>query len=297
MKTKKLLLFLIAVFLFIQGNSQSTVPDGQSPSESKSPQPQIGMQGQNKGHFFLTPFYQYNRFEKMKLTSSTTTVTTNTGVYENPFTDEDINEYNDHYGTQYVNHLAGLRVGYQVMNGLGISAAVGIDNFNFQSWISDENTQTHSSKYPGLLLGITVDYQLSVTKRLAAMALGTCTYSTSSSVAIDDRSAGDLVSSKLNSLYWDINLSLAYRLGRFVPYAGIGFTQQFVHPVIKGEHPATDENEVPYTEKVEFNSHFSGNSIYGFAGADFYFSEKVSVFARCSFVNPARATTGLRIIL
>ena len=297
MKTKKLLLMFIVVSLFMRGNAQTTPPDGQAPPGSATPQQQISTKGQAKGHFFLTPFYQYTRFEKMKLTSHTTTYSSDSGAYAYPMSDHNVNEYNDNYGTQYTNHIAGLRVGYLVMNGLGISASVGIDNFNFQSWISDEHKQTHSSKYPGILLGLAVDYQLKITNRLAAMALGSYTYSHSSSVSIDDGSAGDVVSSKVTAMYWDVNLSLAYRLGRFVPYAGIGFTQQFVHPVTNGEIITADENENPYLLKIQYDSHFSGNSLYGFAGADFFFSDKLSVFVRSSFANPLRASTGFRIIL
>jgi len=90
---------------------------------------------------------------------------------------------------------------------------------------------------------------------------------------------------------------MAYRIHRFLPLAGVGFTQQFVHPVTTEQLLTQDDNGNDFYEKTEFDSHYRGSAIYGFAGMEYFINEKLSVYARSSFLNPFRMNLGLRIIL
>jgi hypothetical protein len=48
---------------------------------------------------------------------------------------------------------------------------------------------------------------------------------------------------------------------------------------------------------TEFDSHYRGSAIYGFAGLEYCFNKNLAVYVRSSFPNPVRATLGLKIIL
>jgi len=250
-----------------------------------------------KGKFFITPFYQYSHFTKLKMTSEKNNYHVIDGDYSTTFSSDEVNDYNDNYGTNYTSSMVGIRVGYQVFKGLGVNGFVGVSQFNFKSWVSEENTQTASTRYPALLLGVAIDYDLPITKKLSAMALVSFNYCKSGGPETQNTSGEQVIASRLIDMYWEANLALGYRLGRFMPYLGAGVSQQFIHQVAKEQIPTTDDQGNPFYNTTEFDTHFNGLGVYGFAGVEYLITHNLSVYIRGAYPNPARATTGLRIIL
>jgi len=291
---KQILLFaVLCCLLHANGNAQSPGTE----SQALTPNPETNPVVQKKGSFFITPFYEFTQFKNLKLTEHTNYYSLAEGESQSDFTQEVIDEYNDNYGTEYRNSMAGIKIGYQVLDGLGISGYIGVNHFDFKSWISAENTQTLTTNNPALTLGLTVDYQKVITNRFIGLAMLSSNYCTTGSVVVVNNTGLDVVSSSSESMYWDANLALAYRAGKFVPYAGAGFTQQFVHPVTSEETHTTNDNGEPWINTTKFDSHYTGSSVYGFAGVEYRIDKNVSAYGRCTFVNPVRATLGFRIVL
>jgi hypothetical protein len=86
-------------------------------------------------------------------------------------------------------------------------------------------------------------------------------------------------------------------LKKFLPYAGAGFTQQFVNTVHEEEIQTTNNAGDFVYNYTEFDSHFKGTAFYGFAGLEFSFNKNLTIYVRSSFPNPVRANVGLRIVL
>lgn len=193
--------------------------------------------------------------------------------------------------------MTGIKVGYQAMDGLGISGYLGVNHVNFKSWISDENTQTINSNYPALTLGLAVDYQKAINDKFAAMAMFSYNYCTTGSVAVDNTSGEEVNSSKLKSMYYEVNLVLTYHYKKLLPYVGAGFTQQFVNPVFEEKILTTNDSGEEVYNLTEFDSHFMGSAVYGFAGLEYRFNNNLAIYVRSSFPNPVRTNLGLRIIL
>jgi hypothetical protein len=294
MKTlyRSIILMVCMTSVYCQGQTNGSGSEGRH--EISRPDEPGGIK---KGSFFITPYYQYSQFQKLKLISQTNRYSLSEGEATYDFTAEDISEYNDNFSTDYTNSLVGIRIGYQALKGLGVNACIGVSHFDFRSWISDENTQEISANYPALTFGGVVDYEKAVYKSLYALGFCSITYITTSSVHTDNSSGEEVISSKLKSLYWDINAGLSYKLGKFFPFAGLGFTQQFIHPVSTEQILATDENGNPVYNSTTFDSHFRGDSFYGFAGLEYRISPLLSAYARSPFINPVRATAGIKIIL
>jgi hypothetical protein len=292
--SKKLpLLFLFGCLLYNNGNAQSSG----SESPALNPNPGAGNTASKKGSFFITPFYEFTSFKKLELISNTNHYKLWDGESSYELTDDQVKQYNDNFGTEYQNHMVGLKVGYQVMEGFGISGYAGINQFDFKSFVSDENTQTLGSDKPAFTLGVAVDYQKALGDKFAAMSMLSYNYCTTGSVTVDNNSGLDVVSSSLKSMYWEINLALAYRYKKLVPYAGVGFTQQFVNSVHQEKIPTTNDLGEDVYNLTEFDSHFRGSAVYGFAGLKYNFSKKLSVYGRSSFMSPLRANVGVHISL
>jgi opacity protein-like surface antigen len=107
----------------------------------------------------------------------------------------------------------------------------------------------------------------------------------------------DVLSSHLQGQNWKVDAALAYRLGRFLPYVGAGFSQQFINTKVKVSILTTDENGYEYTNQTEFDSRFKSSVFYGFAGVEYKLNTGASVYLRGSFPNPLSATLGFRIVL
>lgn len=163
--------------------------------------------------------------------------------------------------------------------------------------MSDENTQNSSTHYPALTYGLAVDYEKSITGKLAAMAICSYNYCSTGTVHVDNNTGSNINSSSLKSMYWDMNLVLAYSCKKLLPYAGIGFTQQFVNSVHEEIIPTTNDLGKDVNEFIEFDTHYRGSAFYGFAGLSYRFTQNLEVYARSSFLNPIRANVGLRISL
>ena len=297
MKKTLLILFGIAWFIVTDGYAKTPDPLRAGPVCPAGSDTSVPAKHKKTGRFFITPFYQYTHFKKLKLTSSTNYYKTPDGETSDPFTQANIDQYNTYYSTEYINSMMGIKAGYQVLDGLGVSVYAGVSHFTLKSWISDLNTQTLATQYPGVLLGVSVDYEHTIWKKLSGMALASVNYCWTGSGQSTTSSGNDIISSKLYDVYWDVNLALAYHLGRFLPYAGAGYTQQFINSVTTEQYVTNDENGDPFTEQDRFDSHFRGSSVYGFAGLDFTVNHLLSVYARAAFVNPVRATCGLRFTL
>lgn len=250
-----------------------------------------------KGDFFITPFYEFTRFQKLKLISNTNYYHYWDQESSEELSEDIINRYNDFYGTEYINSLVGIKMGYEVLKGLGVGGFVGVSHFNFKSFMSEQTTQTISTEYPALTLGIDLNYNKKITDHLAALALASFNYCTTSSVINDNISGMGVVSSSLKSINYEFNAALSYRLGHFVPYLGAGFSEQFVNTVTSEQEPTTDDSGQPVFNIVEFDSHFNGNAFYGFTGMEYLFSQRSSIYIRSSFPNPLRTNLGFRIIL
>jgi len=129
--------------------------------------------------------------------------------------------------------------------------------------------------------------------------MGFCSvsYITTFSVKTENNSGEEVISSELKSLSWDVTAGLSYKLGKFFPYAGLGFTQQFIHPVSTEQMEETDNEGNSVFSTTTFDSKFRGDAFYGFAGIEYRIIPRLSVYARSTFVNPVRATAGIKFII
>lgn len=295
--TTLVFLVLIAWIITVNSKAQSPGPGSQPPQATIIPENNASPVGLKKGVFFLTPFYEFTSFSNLKLISNTNHYILWDGESSYELTDDQVMQYNDNFGTEYQNQMVGLKVGYQVMEGFGISGYAGINQFDFKSFVSDENTQILSDDKPAFTLGVAVDYQKALGDKFAAMTMLSYNYCTTGSVTVDNNSGLEVVSSSLKSMYWEMNLALAYRYEKLLPYAGVGFTQQFVNSVHQEKIPTTNDLGEDVYNLTEFDSHFRGSAVYGFAGLKYNFSKKLSVYGRSSFMNPLRVNVGVQISL
>ena len=295
-KTYALIPFFICLACFY-GMAQTETPTVRPLSAGVNPDPETSPGQRKKGSFFISPFYEYTQFDKLKLVSHTNYYTLWEGENSYEYTSDDIESYNDNYGTEYRNSMTGIKIGYQVINGLGISAYAGVNHYDFKSWISDENTQTHAADYPAFTLGIAADYFKNLTEHLSLVSLASYNYTSSKSVRVENTTGLDVETCSVKSMYWELDLGLAYRIHKFIPFSGVGFTQQFVNPVTIEQQLTKDDNGNDFYETTKFDSHYSGSAVYGFAGIQYILSEKLSVYVRSSFLNPLRANAGLNITL
>lgn len=292
----QLTLVLLFFVLATSSKSQTQGPGDQSVTKTNTENTQTS-QVQKKGYFFISPFYEFTNFKKLELISNTNQYKLWDGESSYELTDDQVNKYNENFGTEYQNQMFGLKVGYQVMEGFGISGYVGINQFDFRSFVSDENTQTLSNNNPAFTLGLAADYQKALGDKFAAISMLSYNYCTTGSVTVDNNSGQEVISSTLKSMYWEINLALAYRYKKFIPYAGMGFTQQFVNSVHEEKILTTNDSGEEVYNFTEFDSHFKGSAVYGFAGLKYSFSKTLSVYVRSSFMSPLRANVGVQIAL
>lgn len=253
--------------------------------------------GQKKGSFFIIPFYEVTSFKKLKLISNTNNYKLWQGESSYTYTKDEIAEYNNNFGTEYQNSMTGIKIGYQLIDGLGVSSYVGVNNLDAKTWVTDENEQTITSSYPALTLGLAVDYQKEITDKLAAMAMLSYNYCTTGSVAVNNTSGESVNSSSMKTMYYEMNLVLAYHYKKFLPYVGAGFTQQFMNTLHEEKILTVNESEEDVINYTEFDSRFRGSSIYGFAGLEYRLIKNVSIYGRSSFVNPLRVNVGFKIAL
>ena len=289
--------WLLALLISLQSNGQTIVQESPTTGGADNIEDKLKNSDVRKGVFFITPFYELSYFNNLKLVSHTNHYSKPEAEFTDVYNEEDIKNYNDHYGTEYHSSMAGVKVGYQFLDGLGVSAYAGVNHFFFQSWVSPENTQTFNADYPAITLGVTADYLKNINDRLKALALVSYNYTTTGSVEVTNTTGLDVVSSSLNSMYWSVDLAMAYQVKKFLPYAGVGFMHQFVHPVSTEEQIIYDEDGANFTEKTKFDSHYQGLAFYGFAGLEYALSQKLSIYVRSSFPNPFRVNTGIKIIL
>ena len=298
MKNLKTFLFLV----FIIGAATTTckaqlLEEGnQSLSSAMSADDVIPI-GQKKGSFFLSPFYEFTSFTKLELVSHTNLYNSWDGEFSYDFTSDEIQEYNDIFETEHSNSMSGIKIGYQATKGLGISGYFGVNHVNFKSYISDENTQTINTNKPALTMGLALDYHKAITDRFAAMAMFSYNYCTTGSLALDNTSGEEINSSSLKTMYYEINLVLAYQYKNILPYAGVGLTQQFVNSLHEEKILTTNDLEEDVYNFVEFDSHFRGSAFYGFAGLEYRFNKNLAIYVRGSFPNPARVNLGLKALL
>lgn len=289
---------MVVILLSLQDlSAQSMVTVVKSSPATAGTTPDLSMNTHKKGLFFLSPFFEFTQFKELEMTSHTNHYRTWEGESSYEFPEEDIKEYNDNFDTEYLSSMTAIKAGYQIRDGLGISGFVGVNHFNLKSWINDENSQILSTDYPALTLGLAVNYQKALGKKLTGLTMLSYNYCTTGSVSVDNNSDETVVSSSLTALSWEANLALAYRFKNFLPFAGLGFTQQFVHSKTEEQIPDTNETGEEVFNHVEFDSRFSGTSFYGFAGLEYLINEHLSINARSSFMNPLRANIGLRIVL
>jgi len=272
---------------------------GQAQSKNELPEQGISNSGLQdiieKGSFFITPYYQFSHFKNLKLISHTNTYELYEGNSFYKFPDDEIAEYNDNFKTEYTNNLAGIRLGYQVLNGVSVSAFVGMNSFVAKSWISEEGAQKASTQYPSFTFGGAVNYYKKLKDNLFLIGFGSITYINTSNLKEENDAAEEIIASKIDALYWDADLALTIKLGKFFPYAGVGFTQLFLEKVTTEQIPVLDDNENPFYNKTIFDSNVRGNGIYGFAGFEYKLLKKLSIYARGTFPHPVRITTGVKI--
>lgn len=250
-----------------------------------------------KGFFFISPFYQFTNFTKLKLDSHTNYHKLIEGNTTYHFPQEDIDEYNNHYETEYTNNMAGIKFGYQMPIGLGGSIYIGLDHYNFKSWISKEYHQSHSSDFPAITIGFALDYKTNVYEKLLLKSIFSYNYCRTNDTKIKNSSGEDILSAHLETQYWELNLVLGYPMGSFLPYAGAGYTKMWVNAKQKEQIDYLDENGTKLTNETEFDSRFSNDAFYGFAGIEYLLSKNLSIYVRGSFPNPLRANCGMKIIL
>lgn len=296
---KQTTLFYLALIICtfaLNSKAQTKIPVSQMLTGSSNENGIIHA-GQKKGSFFIIPFYEVTSFKKLKMISHTNNYKLWQGESSYTFTKDEIAEYNNNFDTEYQNSMTGIKFGYQLMDGMGVSTYVGVNYLDAKTWVADENEHAISSSYPALTLGLAVDYQKAITDKLAAMAMLSYNYCSTGSVAVDNTSGEDVNSSSMKTMYYEMNLVLAYHYKRLLPYVGAGFTQQFMNTLHEEEIPTTNDLEEDVFNYTEFDSQFRGSSIYGFAGLEYSLIKNVSIYARSSFVNPLRVNVGFKIAL
>ena len=293
MKRHLLLLAVLGCLLYNQGNAQS--PGTESPALNP------GQEGNTtihkKGAFFITPYYEFTHYKNLELVEHTNYHSLVEGQFQDVYLQEDLDEYNDHYGTEYQSGMTGLKVGYQLLDGLGINVYTGLTHFNFKSWVSDENTQYLSTQYPALTFGGALDYKKTIYKKLTIFSMFTYNYCVTGTPTANISTSEKVLSSGLHSMFWELDLALAYPLGKFLPFAGVGYTQQAVHSIYKVSIRTTDPEGNDFFNTTEFDSRYRGASFYGFAGIEYRLIQGVSMYLRSSFPNPLRSNLGFRIVL
>lgn len=290
-------LSLIICASVLNGKAQTNGQGSQNLPEGNSSENGISLTGPKKGSFFITPFYEFTSFKKLELVSHTNNYKLWEGESSYTFSDEEIAEYNNTFSTEYHNSMTGIKIGYQPAEGLGLSGYAGVNHFNFNSWMSDESSQSHSSANPVLTLGAAIDYQKAITEKFTAISILSYNYCKTATIDVDNNSGEDITSSSFKSMYWEINLALAYSCKKLIPFAGAGFSQQFVNAVHEEKIATTNDLGEDVFNLTEFDSHFKGSDFYGFAGLVYYVSKNLSVYGHCSFINPVRANVGFQIVL
>jgi hypothetical protein len=253
--------------------------------------------GLQKGSFFISPFFQFSSFENLKLVSHTNTYTLPEGNTTYEYTEEEINEYNNANVTSYSYSMTGVRAGYHLIDGLGVCVYAGIRSFNFESWKTAENVNSFTTDYPAFTFGASVDYIRKIKGPLSLMAQLSYDYMVTGSVKLDADFTEEHISSKVKTNYLETNLLLTYHTGRFIPYAGAGYTLQMVHPLTVEQIEISNEDSAPYTEVIEFDSHFTGNSIYALAGVQYKINTKISCYTNVTFPILYKANLGIKFII
>jgi len=284
------------IVFVLQSKSQTQEP-GNQPFTHKGTESGLSSLVQKKGTFFIAPFYEFTSFKKLELISHTNNYKLWEGETSYTYSDEEIAEYNNTFSTEFYNSMTGIKIGYHLSDGLGLSAYAGVNHFNFTSWLSDESSQSHSSDSPALTLGAAIDYQKAVTEKFSAFTQLSYNYCKTATVDMDNNSGQDITSSSFKSMYWEINLALAYHYKKLMPFAGAGFTQQFINSVHEEKIAVTNDLGEDVFNLTEFDSNFKGSAIYGFAGLAYNASKNLSFYGRCSFINPVRANAGIKIVL
>jgi hypothetical protein len=172
-----------------------------------------------------------------------------------------------------------------------------VNHFVAKSWISEESSQKASTKYPSFTYGGALNLYKKLGDKVFLIGFSSITCINSSNLNEENDAAEEIITSKIDALYWDVDLALTYPLGKFFPYAGVGFTQLFLQKVTTEQIPGTDDEGNPFNNEVTFNSRIRGNGVYGFAGVEYKLSPLLSVYARGTFPNPVRITTGVKINL
>lgn len=298
MKKLKTILFsvLIIGLSAITSKAQSPEQGGQPLSAAINADDVIPI-GQKKGSFFLSPFYEFTSFKNLELISHTNHYNLWQGESSYDFTSDEIQEYNDNFETEYSNSMTGIKIGYKATKGLGINGYLGVNHANFKSFISDENTQSINTNKPAFTMGLAVDYHKAITDKFAAMALLSYNYCTTGSLALDNTSGEEITSSSLKTMYYEINLVLAYQYKNLLPFVGVGFTQLFVNSLHEEKILTNNDLEEEVYNFTEFDSHFRGSAIYGFAGLEYRFNKNLAIYLRSSLPNPVRTNFGLKVIL
>lgn len=297
---KSATLFLLGVLLLIigqQSRAQVLNYDTLTTQTNKTASVNISNSKSHKGTFFITPFYQYCSSGNLELASLSGKFTFPDKTVLNDFGEEEISDYNNNYGSAYTYSMTALRIGYQLTEGLGISVYGGVKHFNFESWIAEGNNHSMVSDYPSFTTGISADYLLKIKHSLYAIGLFSYNFTTSRSISVNSNISEEVVKSRVKSSFCEANLALAYKTGRFTPYLGMGYTLQLVHPVYSEQYTTSDSDENPINVDVEFDSHFRGDAIYGFAGVDFLISKKITLFARSTFFEFSRQSLGFKLTI
>ena len=297
MKARKKLLVLLASAFLLNLNAQ----EGGNQAQIVSAQAGLNVTNGEKGTFFISPYYELTRFKGLKLKELTGNITFPEGSSSLNTDQSDIDDYNSQYRSEYQSGNTGIRFGYQVLNGLGLSVNTGITHFGFKSFVNreNENARSFASDYPAMTFGATVDYHKVFYKKLTAVALLSYNYCQTGKTEthFNNSEKETILSSSLHSRYWQFNLAIAYPLGKFLPFAGAGFTQQFVKSKSTAGIDYTNNEGIVEYSVLELNPLYSGGAFYGFAGFEYRLNKGASVYIRSSFPDPLRANIGFRIAL
>ncbi len=296
-QTPIMILTLFLGAFALHGSAQGPVTTNNTLSVDNGSEIGLSNIGLQKGSFFISPFFQFSSFENLKLVSHTNVYTLPEGNTSYEFTEEEIKEYNDANVTSYIYSMTGIRAGYHLLDGLGICAYAGIRSFNFESWKTAENLNSFTTDYPAFTFGASVDYTRKIKGPFLLMAQLSYDYMVTGSVKIDADFTEEHISSKIKTNYLETNLLVAYQTGRLIPYAGVGYTLQMIHPITIEEIEITNEESAPYTEIIEFDSHYTGSSIYGLAGVEYKINKKISCYTNVTFPNFYKVNLGMKFII
>lgn len=240
--------------------------------------------------FSIATFYNFSSYKDIELKNHTNNYKLTSGNSSFTFPQELLDSYNDNNDTEHQYNLFGVKLGYNILTELKLNLIIGLTNYKFTTWISDDNSpQTYRSDYPSLNVGTEIFYNYNFSESFAFKLHGGLNYFHSYSHSVENNSGEDVESMDANFLEYEGNLALKYNVSNFTPMIGCGYLNSQIN--IKHEekiliNETDDKNLYDY---VEFDSEYAGSYFYGFIGLEYSLNSNIDFLLKVDYSNLVRA--------